>query len=79
MGRAVRCPYSDSEESDNDVVHVYTEEYDSELQQNSLRNEWPNQMTVDSCGERCAQLDDFKWFWPTDKRAEDLGTLESEI
>ena len=22
-------------------------------------------MTVDSCGERCAQLDDFKWFLPT--------------
>ena len=25
-------------------------------------------MTVDSCGERCAQLDDFKWFLPTDER-----------
>ena len=77
MGRAVRRPYPDSEESDDDVV--YTEEYDSELQQISLRNEWPNQMTLDSYGERCAQLDDFKWFWPTDKRGEDLGTPESEI
>ena len=75
--RAVRHPYSDSEESDNDVV--YTEEYDSELQQISLRNEWPTQTTVDSCGERCAQLDDFKWFLPTYKRAEDLRTPESEI
>ena len=36
-------------------------------------------MTVDSCGERCAQLDDFKWFLRTDGRAEDLGTPESEI
>ena len=53
--------------------------YDSELQQISLWNEWPTQMTVDSCGERCAQLDDFKWFLPTDKRGEDLGTPESDI
>ena len=58
---------------------VYTEEYDSELQQISIRNEWPTEMTVDSCGERCAQLDDFKCFLPTDKRGEDLGTPQSEI
>ena len=77
VGRAVRRPYSESEESDNDVV--YTEEYDSELQQISLRNEWPTQMTVDSCGERCTQLDDFKWFLSTDRRVEDLGTPESKI
>ena len=44
VGRAVRRPYPDSEESDDDVV--YTEEYDSELQQISLRNEWPTQMMV---------------------------------
>ena len=77
VGRAVRRPYPDSEESDNDVV--YTEEYDSELQQINLRNEGPNQMTVDTCGELCAQLDDFKWFLPTDKRGEKLDTPESEI
>ena len=77
VGRAVCRPYSDSEESDNDVL--YAEDYDSALQWISLRNEWPTQMTVDSCGERCAQLDDFKWFLPTDERAEDLGTPESEI
>ena len=77
LGRAVCRPYSDSEESDNDVL--YAEDYDSALQQISLRNEWPTQMTVDSCGERCAQLDDVKWFLPTDERAEDLGTPESEI
>ena len=76
-GRAVRRPYPDSEESDNDVL--YTEEYDSALQKISLWNEWPTQMMVDLCGERCAQLDDFKWFLPTDERAEDLGTPESEI
>ena len=48
--RVVRCPYSDSEESDNDVW--YAEIDDSAL----------GQPTVDLCGEGCAQLDDFKWF-----------------
>ena len=63
--------------ADNDVL--YAEEHDSSLQRVSLQNEWPTQMTIDSCGEQCAQLDDFKWFLPTDERAEDLGTPESEI
>ena len=77
VGRALHRPYPDSEESDDDVV--YTEEYESELQQINQRNEGPNQMTVDTCGERCAQLDDFKWFLPTDKRGEKSDTPESEI
>ena len=77
MGCAVRRPYPNSEESDDDVV--YTEEYDSELQQINLRNEGPDQITVDTCGERCAQLDDFKWFLPTYKRGEKSDTPESEI
>ena len=77
VGRAVRRPYSDSEESDNDVL--YAEEHDSALQRVNLRNEWLTQTTVDSCGERCAQLDDFKWFLPTDERAGDLSAPESEI
>ena len=34
---------------------------------------------VDSCGERCGQLDDFIWFLPTDERAGDLPAPESEI
>ena len=38
VGRAVRRPYSDSEESDNDVL--YAEEHDSTAQQVSLRNDW---------------------------------------
>ena len=77
MGRAVRHPYSDSEESDNDVL--YAEEHDSALQRVNLHNEWLTQTTVDSCGERCAQLDDFKWFLPTDEWAGDLSAPESEI
>ena len=56
VGRAVRRPYSDSEESDNDVL--YAEVDDSAL----------TQPTVDLCGEGCAQLDDFKWFLLTDER-----------
>ena len=66
-GRAVRRPYSDSEELDNDVL--YAEEDDSAL----------TQPTVDLCGEGCAQLDDFKWFLPTDERIGDLSAPESEI
>ena len=77
VGRAVRRPDSDSEESDNDVL--YAEEYDTALQRVNTRNEWSTQTTVDSCGERCAQLDDFKWFLPTDERAGDLSAPESEI
>ena len=77
VGRAVCRPYSDSEESDYDVLYV--EEHDSALQRVNTRNEWSTQTTVDSCGERCAQLDDFKWFLPTDERAGDLSAPESEI
>ena len=65
VGCAVRHPYSDSEESDNDVL--YAEEDDSAL----------TQSTVDLCGDGCVQLDDFKWFLPTDVRAGDLSAPES--
>ena len=55
---------------------MYDEEGENELQQINLRNEVTNQITVDTCGERCAQLDDFNWFLPTDEWNE---KLESEI
>ena len=77
MGRVDSRPYPDSEESDDDVI--YAEEYESELQQINLRNEAPNQITVDACGERCAQLDNFNWFLPTDEWNEKSDTPESEI
>ena len=67
VGRVVRRPCSDSEESDNDVG--YAEVDDSTL----------GQPTVDLCGEGCAQLDDFKWFLPTDEWAGDLSAPDSEI
>ena len=63
----VRRPYSDSEESDNDVW--YAEIDDSVL----------GHPTVDLCGEGCAQLDDFKWFLPTDEWAEDPSAPDLEI
>ena len=54
-------------QSDNDVW--YAEVYDSAI----------GQPTVELCGEGCAQLDDFKWFLPTDERAGDLNAPDSEI
>ena len=61
VGRAVRRRYSDSEDSDNDVpyLHICTDEHDSAVQRVNLRKEWSAQTTVDSCGDGCAQLDDF--------------------
>ena len=67
VGRVVRHSYSDSEESDNNVW--YAEVDDSAL----------GQPTVNLCGEGCAQLDDFKWFLPTDERAGELSAPDSEI
>ena len=60
VGHAIRRPFSDSEESENGVL--YAEEHDSTVQQVSLRNDWLTQTANDSCGEGCAQLDDFNWF-----------------
>ena len=57
VGRAVRRPYSDLEDSDNDVLHA--DEHDSAVQWVNLRNEWSTQTIVDSCSDGCAQLDDF--------------------
>ena len=57
VGHAVRRPYSDMEESDNDVL--YAEEHDSTVQQVGRWNDWLIQTAGDSCGEGCAQLDDF--------------------
>ena len=77
MGRENGRPYPDSEESDDDVA--YAEEYECELEQINPRNEAMNQITVDTCGERCTQLDDFEWFLATDEWNEKSDTPESEI
>ena len=54
VGRAVRRPYSDSEQSDNDGL--YTEEHDTTVQQVSRRNDWLTPMANNSCGEGCSGL-----------------------
>ena len=77
VGCAVSRPYSDSDKSDNDVL--YTDDHDSTVQQVSLRNIWLTPTPIDSCGERCAQLDDFNSFLLTDERTGDLPAPESEI
>ena len=79
VGRAVRRPYSDSDDSDNNVLHA--EEHDSAVRQVSLRNEWSVDLRTadDSCGEGCAQLDDFNWFIPADDRVRDVPAPESEV
>ena len=58
---------------------LYTDDHDSTVQQVSLHNNWLTPTAVDSCGERCAQLDDFNWFLPADERTGDLPAPESEI
>ena len=57
------------------------EEHDSAVRQVSLRNEWSvdSRTADDSCGEGCAQLDDFNWFLPADDRVRDLPVRESEV
>ena len=58
---------------------VYAEEHDHTVQPISLRHNKLTPTAVDSCGEGCAQLDDFNWFLPADEWAGDLPTPESEI
>ena len=70
-------PYPDSEESEDDIVD--TDECENELVLINLRNEVTHQITVDTCGERCAQLDDFNWVRPTEEWNEESDMPESEI
>ena len=69
--------YPDSQESEDDVV--YAEEHENEIQQINLRNEVTNQITVDTCGERCARLDDFNWVLPAKVWNEESDTPESDF
>ena len=79
VGRDFRLPCSDSDDSDNDVL--YAEGLDGEVRQINLRNEWSvdSWTANDSCGEGCAQLDDFNWFLPADDRVGDLPAPESQV
>ena len=69
--------YPDSGESEEDVV--YDGEGESEPHRINLRNEVMNQISVDACGEQCAQLDDFNWFLPTDEWYGKSDGPESEM
>ena len=58
---------------------MYAEEHETDIHQINLRNEIRNQISVDACGEQCAQLDDFNWFLPTDEWYGKSDGPESEI
>ena len=79
VGRDFRLPCSDSDDSDYDVL--YAEGHDGEVRQINLRNAWSvdSWTADDSCGEGCAQLDDFNWFLPADDRVGDLPAPESQV
>ena len=79
VGRDFRLPCSDSDNSNDDVV--YAEGHDEEVRQISLRNEWSADSWTadDSCGEGCAQLDDFNWFLPADDWVSDIPAPESQV
>ena len=70
-------PYPDSEESEDDRVD--TDESEDGLVLINLRNEVTHPIMVDTCGERCAQLDDFSWVRPTEEWNEESDKPESEI
>ena len=74
-----RLPCSDSDDSDE--VVLYAEGHDGDVRQINLRNEWSvdSWTTDDSCGEGCAQLDDFNWLLPADDGVGDLPAPESQV
>ena len=47
------------------MIRKDIQECENELQRINLGNEATNQIMVDTCGERCAHLDNFNWFLPT--------------
>ena len=79
VGRDFRLPCSDSDDSDDDAV--YAERHDEEVRQISLRNVWSADSWTadDSCGEGCAQLDDFNWVLQADDQVGDIPAPESQV
>ena len=69
--------YPDSEESEDDRVD--TDESEDGLVLMNLRNKVIHPIMVDTCGERCAQLDDFSWLRPTEEWNEESDMPESEL
>ena len=60
---------------------LHAEEHGIAVRQVSLRNECSVDLRTadDSCGEGCAQSDDFNWFLPAYDRVGDLPAPESEV
>ena len=94
VGRGSRLPCSDSDDSDDDVLSIGplrpvvtaaplggAEGYDDEVLQVNPRNEWSvdSWTADDSCGEGCAQLDNFNWFLPADDRVGGLPAPELQV
>ena len=92
VGRGVRSPCSDSDESDDDVLSVgpiqpllfaaplggATGHNDYMIQDDSLRDEWSvdSRTAGDRYGTGCAQLDNFDWVMPADYPVGVLPKLE---
>ena len=56
-----------------------TDEYENGLVLINLRNEVTHPIMVDTCGERCAQLDDFSWIRPTEEWNVESDMPQSEM
>ena len=94
VGRGLRLPCSDSDDSDDDVLSVGplqpvvtaaplggAQGHDDEVLQIKPLNEWSvDSWTVDdSCGEGCAQLDNFNWFIHANNRVGGLPAPELRV
>ena len=94
VGHGFRLPCSDSDDSDDDVLSIGpmqpvvtaaplggAEGYDDGVLQVNPLNEWSvNSWTVDdSCGEGCAQLDNFNWMIPANDRVRGLPEPEVQV
>ena len=57
------------------------ERHDDEVIQINPRHEWSVDLWIadDSCGEGCAQLDNFNWFLPADDRVRGLPAPELQV
>ena len=56
-----------------------TDECENGLVLINLRNEDTHPIMVDTCGERCAQLDDFSWMRPTEEWNVESDMRDSEM
>ena len=94
VGHGFRLPCSDSDDSDDDVLSIGpmrpvvtaappggAEGHDDGVLQVNPLNKWSvNSWTADdSCGEGCAQLDDFNWMIPADDRVGGLPGPELQV